>query len=397
MENEKKMTTKTLEGEEKDDYSVIGLRIIPKYTQKSMVVFGDGVKKHLGSLRTLKCGSLRKTLRGGRGLGMLYPIHMLDFIRERLSVIVRDGVNICVPAVVSRARANNGKNENLDLDTLAYHFNEATPLGRQLKTKLFNKTGVVFNLFVCRSGNRSSHFDFIVLDENDVSYKVEYKGGNCLGKLRLRENECPWKFGVQYFNGPASSFEVGRYYCRLWHAHYIQSGYLNEEYGLTTKAPNLLDWEKDCFRQGNPMLAWSIEFKSVFRASTGRKSPLELRSKINEMFMERWETDESFRQSLMLEVEEKTNAVFSEKNLWLQLNTVNFSRETSPEAADFMWCAQFPKLRIVDSSKVESKTDIEFSLVFEWVGDCNIDVSVVKARLRWGKGAGFSNLRVDLK
>jgi hypothetical protein len=70
------------------------------------------------------------------------------------------------------------------------------------------------------------------------------------------------------------------------------------------------------------------------------------------MFMERCETDETFRQSVMLEVEEKTNALFSQKNLLLQLNTVKFSRKTSPETADFMWCAQFPKLRIVETSSV---------------------------------------------
>jgi hypothetical protein len=40
--------------------------------------------------------------------------------------------------------------------------------------------------------------------------------------------------------------------------------------------------------------------------------------------MERCETDETFRQSVMLEVEDKTNALFSQKNLLLQLNTQHF-------------------------------------------------------------------------
>ena len=73
----------------------------------------------------------------------------------------------------------------------------------------------------------------------------------------------------------------------------------------------------------------------------------------------------------------------AEKHLWLQING-----DLSSEDVSFQWYKKMCYNKITNI-KISYKTDINISV--------ETDEFNFKSILRWGKGAGFSNLRLDAK
>ncbi len=96
--------------------------------------------------------------------------------------------------------------------------------------------------------------------------------------------------------------------------------------------------------------------------------------------------------STILEVFTKTvidlgNTCLLEKDLWLQINgDINGNLSN----IDFKW---YDKILLDEKYRVNISMRSDFD--FEFI---NIENKInFKAKLRWGKGCGFSNLRIDLK
>ena len=108
---------------------------------------------------------------------------------------------------------------------------------------------------------------------------------------------------------------------------------------------------------------------------------LDCRKIVNEKF----EFTEEHKITMINEVQEIYNKCMNEKEGWLQ----TFGDPDKLEKFNFKWYKKIEAYKIVDIKCIKC-LDIKFEII------CENDYKF-KAILRWGKGAGFSNIRLDLK
>tara|TARA_B110000114_G_scaffold13806_1_gene13401 strand:+ start:83 stop:1186 length:1104 start_codon:yes stop_codon:yes gene_type:complete len=285
---------------------------------------------------------------------------------------------------IKNNKKNNGKNEVRNIELIIDHLNQITPLGKKLIKKLEEEFGIILNYSENRKGNRNSHYDFKIVDTNNKEYQVEHKGS--YKNKRIATQDKPWKSGVQFLNGGAEKFSICKIYAKLWFDTYIESMYLSNLYNIESQIPTFNNWFKsDCCCQGDPKTAFSKELKSTFRNrnKNGPKSLIDLRENINILFLEEYKNDESIQRKFKEELDIIVKDVLKEKHLWLQING-----DLSSEDVSFQWYKQMSYNKITNI-KISYKTDI--NIIVE------TDKFNFNAILRWGKGAGFSNLRIDSK
>ena len=279
-------------------------------------------------------------------------------------------------------RANNGKNEKENITKLIFHLNNNTELGIKIIKKLKEEFGIIFNKAISREGNRKSHYDFIIIDNNGKKYQVEHKG-SCIFK-RIATEDKPWKSGVQFLNGGAEKFSIAKIYARIWYDEYIRSNFLSTKYNIESPIPTFNTWfHSDCCKQGDPGTSFGKELKNKFRNEYGRTSLLDLRKKINSLFLEKYNDDKTLQDEFKNEINNIVKQVLEEKHLWIQING-----DLNSEEVSFKWYGSMSYNKITEVS-VDCKTDINFTI--------QTDKFKFSSILRWGKGTGFSNLRIDAK
>jgi len=280
---------------------------------------------------------------------------------------------------MSRTRELAATNETKDIHAIVNAINNKTVVGYRIIEAFKEKFGNDITASRCRSGSsRGTHYDFEV--QVDGHWKrVEHKGGR-LYRLPGIE-DVPWKAGVQFYNGGCEKFSFARKYARTWYTKYIASGSLREEFGLTAPTPTFEEWfEKDCRTQDNPRTAFGRELKAKVRELRGpRASLLEKRAAV----LDALDFTEEDKAVLIEEVMAIVKDVLLQKELWLSIH--------GNLEGDFhaVWYPQFTINSIVEV-KVEKGLDLHITFV------CS-DGFTFHAILRWGKGAGFSCLRIDLK
>ena len=119
---------------------------------------------------------------------------------------------------------------------------------------------------------------------------------------------------------------------------------------------------------------FGLELKTKVRAAG--KHLRDKRDAVNKAFNPSEETLTKFKQ----EAQEILDAVLNQKDYWLTIHgdlTKNFH------------CAWYPKFKLgtIHTVKIRKELDIQF--------DFASDLCKFSAYLRWGKGAGFSNIRID--
>jgi hypothetical protein len=281
--------------------------------------------------------------------------------------------------IMSRTRDVAAANEGKDIVAILGAINTRTPAGCQILSAFTERTGLAITAARARSGrSRGTHYDFEV--EVDGQWKhVEHKGSQV---YRIPPpHEVPWKAGVQFYNGGCEKFSFARKYAQVWYTQYIASGTLREEFGLTSPTPSFEEWfEKDCRTQDNPMTAFGKELKTKVREQRGpRASLLEKRASVLEAF----EVNDEDKSIFIAEVITIVKEVLSQKDYWL---SVYGNLDSNFHA---VWHPQF-MIDDIHDVIVEKKKDLELTFV------CSNDYKF-HGILRWGKGAGFSCLRVDLK
>lgn len=291
----------------------------------------------------------------------------------------------CHAEVLKRVRKANrtlgtaAANEEADINTIIAAINTRTLAGCQIMTAFKSKFGVEITGARKRTGsNRGTHYDFEI-EVGGVWKKVEHKGSR---NYRVpHANDAPWKAGVQFHNGGCEKYSLARKYARTWYDMYIQSGSLKEEFTITAPTPSLDEWfAKDCRVQADPNSAFGKELKHKVRSIRGPKaSLLEKRAAV----LEALEITDEDVAILMSEVLPIANEVLDDKEYWVSIH--------GNIEGDFH-VAWYPQFRIDTISNIVLKKSRDLEITFICADDF-----VFHGILRWGKGAGFSCLRMDLK
>ena len=281
----------------------------------------------------------------------------------------------------TNCRANNGYNESNNIKTLIKHLNNKTDIGILIINRLKEKLDISFKKAIDRKGcNRKTHYDFIIIDQYNVEYKVEHKGSCTYKKISITDK--PWTSGVQFANIGCDKLNIGKIYAKIWYDTYIFSNYLKNIYSINSVIPTFNTWYKqDCCSQGNPKTLFGIELKDKYRNTYGNTSLLHLRKKVNDIFYEKFKNDSSISETLQKEISDIANECLIQKDIWIQING-----DIDNKVEFEIYGKQFFKSigNVICIPKKDLYFDFDSSLKF-------------KILLRWGKGCGFSNLRIDFK
>ncbi len=222
--------------------------------------------------------------------------------------------------------------------------------------------------------SRGTHYDFEVLTHEGWK-RVEHKG-SCRLSI-IKEGEVPWAVGVQFYNGGCEKYGITREYARLWYDTHIASGTLKTAWNIVAPVPTFDVWLKgDCCPQGDPTTVFGKELKQKVRAQRPKSSLLAERAPIvNALVIN--------EEELKKEVSALANEVLDQKDYWMDV------RGDVDGEFNVAW---HPKYTITTIESVTVKREKDIKLVFNCAGDMCFN-----GILRWGKGAGFSCLRLDLK
>lgn len=301
----------------------------------------------------------------------------LDAAKEALKAYLKEQKS-------SRNKDNAAANEVKDINDIIQAINSKSPAGIKICREFKSKFGIIIVGAKERSGqSRSTHYDFEIqvreLDGSLVWRRVEHKGSQLCRPFG--ENETPWAAGVQFYNGPCDKFSISQKYARTWYDMYVGSGSLKKEFILGADIPTFDDWfNKDCRVQGDPKTEFGKELKEKVRAARGPNESLrEKRAAV----LESLTFTEDDKKTLIQEVLGITSSVLEQKDYWLVLH--------GNVLGDFH-VAWFPNFTISSISSVTMKKNLDLEFEFQCPAEFTFG-----AILRWGKGAGFSCLRMDLK
>jgi len=271
------------------------------------------------------------------------------------------------------------KKEEQDIRDIVRHIKERTRNGRKIITAFHDACGLDMESARVSGGGRSHHYDFEVscTQYPEKWFKVEHKG-SCHLKPILEEK--PWLTGVQFTNQSGHKFLIAHKYAQRWYEKYVASGLLKEKFNLKSDIPSLEEWKiKDAWVQGNPKTEFGKELKKTYREKFGGSLLKE-----RETFVKEWTIDEEDLNTLKQEAFTIANHVLKDKELWIQIHgDVN-------SEFNVKWTEGFDIKEIISVQRDEGKKDASF------IFTCNDGFSF-NGILRWGKGAGFSNIRFDLK
>tara|TARA_A100001015_G_C15009920_1_gene722524 strand:+ start:537 stop:1430 length:894 start_codon:yes stop_codon:yes gene_type:complete len=293
-------------------------------------------------------------------------------------------------------RHTNGQKEKEQIEAIIQHINNKTPSGKKIIECFFN----IFSLTIISArdrtgGNRGTHYDFEILTEENPGkwFCVEAKAS----KDKKGISEKPWEFGVQFLNGKPQDYICCDIYARLWYKEWIESGLFTSMFDITESIPSYEEWrDKDAFCQSDPKTPYGKQLKSNFRDSWGPKSSMK---DIGDGLDPRYHIFEKFHMNsdelntLKKQIHERANEALRVKDYWVALA----GDVTSPETFNCMWYSNFT-ISTIESIAINKKrskpTDVIFVVSAK---DTNEQPFNFHTRMRWGKGVGFSNLRMDMK
>lgn len=293
--------------------------------------------------------------------------------------------NVKLPSIAAsvRSKRNAKENESADVEHLIGLLNDSeSEMGMRLREGFQS----VFEqpLLRARRGNaaggRGHHYDFEIETPNGW-LKVEHKGS--IKNKPIAADSKPWEQGVQFHNGGANKYSISKKYAEAWYTKYIGSGLLKERYGLTSPIPSLEEWiQRDARVQGDPNTAFGQELKRVYRAAHPGESLDQERDEFVKEFYDQCTSED--KQIFAAEVLPIIQNAFAEKDVWLQI-----AGNVHSDSFHFRWSGSIA-VNQIESVEIHKKSDIQFTL------RCD-NGFILHPTLRWGKGQGFSNIRLDLK
>jgi len=324
-------------------------------------------------------------------LSLIFHKLSLDFKRiesKNVEVKVPDNVApmVEVAATKSRTKDKAALNEVEDIRVIIRGITTNNPCGSKIKAAFKEK----FNIEILdareRIGtSRGTHYDLEILirpvDSLSVGEwkTVEHKGSK--DYTQIKPTDTPWAAGVQFHNGGCEKYTLARKYAQSWHTMYVASESLKNEFNLSAPIPTFEDWFKnDAKVQADPKTLFGKELKKAVRLLRGPKASLrEKRAELNKIF----DISEEDRQLLIHEVLPIANEALLQKDYWMTIHG---------DLTGEFYVAWYPQFTISNINDVIITMDLDINMQFICEGGFNF-----KGILRWGKGAGFSNLRIDLK
>jgi hypothetical protein len=279
-----------------------------------------------------------------------------------------------------RTKANARINESDDIKFINDAIHKNTPAGQKLKEAFKRKFGKELqdSRQINQAGQNSKHYDFEILVDGSW-HTVEHKGSK--DYKPIDSSKPPWEQGVQFYNGIFDRYTLGKRYAREWYDRFIASGYLTQKYVITSPIPSFEEWvNKDAKACGDPKTAFGLELRSRFRGDGKSGGCFEER----DIMMKEFAILDGDLEIVKDEVLHLAQSVLSQKKYWLQIQG---------DLENGFYCAWHPELKLTHINKVEKiKEKSDLLLKFE----CDMGFNI-HAMLRWGKGQGLSNLRIDLR
>lgn len=300
--------------------------------------------------------------------------------------------------VVSEGKRETAKkDEEIRLKLICDYVNNNTSIGVKIKEhykKKFNKEIKKMEVYA----KLKDHFDILITHTDGSKKKCEEKGTKTFYS-NLNEIKKPWQYSVQIFNGIGNHYKIGRMFSRIWYDNNIYPGKVKEEYNIESPIPSYEEWSKDAFRCGEPKTDYVIELKKKFRETHGPKTSMNSYLSVNGFIPNNFDYRKSVIKELknlytdkikkifIKEVQEKFNTFYKHKECYLQttgnIQTENFT---------FKWFDKIEIPKVTDIIMKDNSLDVEFDIIKE--SKDNINYSLI---LRFGKGAGFTNIRIDTK
>jgi hypothetical protein len=280
----------------------------------------------------------------------------------------------------SRSKADAKVNESDDLNIINDSIQNNTDVGKKIKDafeKSFHKQ-IQSSRKIKKAGNNSAHYDLEILVDNEW-YTVEHKGAKQYKPID--SSKPPWIQGVQFYNGIGSKYALGKRYAREWYDRFIASGHISKKYDVKSEIPSFDDWaSKDAFVCGDPKTPFGKELRSKFKGDGKSGGCFDERDELKKNFS----ISEQDLENIKNEVLSLAQNVLSEKKYWLQIQG-NLQGE--------FYCSWHPELKVSEIKNVKI-IDRFSDLVIQFESDVGFNIN---AMLRWGKGQGLSNLRIDLR
>jgi hypothetical protein len=286
------------------------------------------------------------------------------------------------------------KDEAIRIKNIVECMNDETSeLGRQLRDSYentFHKTVASVKL----AGTNKDHFDFVIVHTDGTSFNVEEKHTNQKLSDKALLNYKPWKYSVQVLNGVGNKFIIGQKYAEHWYKNIICG--LESKWGEmlgvdqedVPSIPDYETWAQDAFRCGDPKTEFVKFIKSHCRLKygsresfTGSKNTPDLRS----VCLPTFTLTDTEKSVLLEQINNKIQEVMEQKDCYL---TTTGDPTGDPE--NFHWS---PKVipPLMTKITLEHQKDILIHLT-----DDNNDFNFT-AICRWGKGIGFTNIRIDVR
>ena len=283
-----------------------------------------------------------------------------------------------------RTKSAAGANEVEDISTIICAIKSKSEAGLKITTSFKEKFGCqIIDARPRSGGSRGTHYDFEVKVEVKpglfVWRRIEHKGSS--QNRPISPDEKPWTAGVQFHNGGCEKYSIAKKYSKAWYSMYIETGLLKDTFKIESATPSYDEWfDKDCKTQGPPKTPFGLELKRRVREIRGPKaSLLEERDPVLSSFIITEEDKNLFKKEVLPIVIE----ALEQKDYWLTIHG---------DLNGEFHVAWYPKLVIscINDIVITKKKDIEFKFLCE-------NNFVFNGILRWGMGAGFSNIRIDLK
>ena len=284
----------------------------------------------------------------------------------------------------TRTKDNAAENEDKDVAFIVAAIHSKNQTGQRFLTSFKEKFGCDILNAKLRPSPRKNHYDFDILvrfpDGGEAWKHVEHKGSNLF--RQIKPDEKYWAAAVQFHNGKCSDYSIARSYARVHYDKHVGSGTLKNTFGIVAPIPSFDVWFKqDCCVHDNPRSAFGKELKQKVRALRGARSSLLDERKV---VIEALKFEDDDKQQLIKEVLPIANKILEDKDYWL---TICGNLEDGK--FNLAWN---PKFKIGEIKQVVIRKELDV-----WFDFTCLDKFTFSAHLRWGKGAGFSCLRVDLK
>jgi len=235
-------------------------------------------------------------------------------------------------------------------------------------------------------GGMNNHYDFqIKIKDNDKWYNVESKHTRTLSPVN--KFKLPWDKSVQVLNGIGKHYNIGMIYAEEFYKILPD---IKEHYKIKAAIPNFDEWSKDAFKCGDPKTQFVCELKNTYRTLYPGKTSLngykhagiDWRTKYLEKVLERINNND-IKTEFLIQINSRLSEIFNDKHYFLTTsgNIIN---------NDF-------NVRWWSSINFINFTNVEFIKKKDIIIKYSNSNKTLKGVLRWGKGCGFTNIRVDAK